>query len=503
MRIRHLPALLCLIVAAGCPGISGDTAPPKMLDLIAALDAPEYAESVPWPEHIALIYRLAQDRPPSETEYHTLATWAREGTIRRSDALSFALANGAQAPSFAQCAAFARGVDIEDFTPSPADRAVATDLAARDTEVFAKSMVEEQAKRLSALPPSGDAPAPQPKAGEAYTVYFGNLHAHSALSDGRGTPEEAYEFARYEGGLDFFALTDHGELLILWPWDNKWQRLLDAADAADDPGAFAALYGFEWSNPVLGHINVLNTRQFTHALENFWLGTMYDWVASRPGAVAHFNHPDDDGASTLGIDFLFLMPWPRARDAFVGIEIINGNSGLDQFFYDTAWYSDLTYLDVGNQNGWHLGPFASQDNHRQDWGTMNQARTAVLATELTRDAITAALRARRFYATEDKNLRLDFRCQGYPMGTGLTGGERVFTVTASDDDGDRFERLRLVRNGRVIEDRPLGGVQVVAEAMTDTATGPAWYYVILTQTDDNDGDGRNDEAVSSPIRFAR
>jgi hypothetical protein len=127
----------------------------------------------------------------------------------------------------------------------------------------------------------------------------------------------------------------------------------------------------------------------------------------------------------------------------------------------------------------------------------------VLATELTRDAVAGALRARRFYATEDKNLRLDLRCQGYPMGTGLTGGERVFTVTASDDDGDRFEHLRLVRNGKVIEDRPLGGVQVVAETLADTATGPAWYYVILTQTDDNDGDGRNDEAVSSPIRFVR
>jgi hypothetical protein len=29
--------------------------------------------------------------------------------------------------------------------------------------------------------------------------------------------------------------------------------------------------------------------------------------------------------------------------------------------------------------------------------------------------------------------------------------------------------------------------------------GKAYYYVIVTQGDDNDGNGRNDEAISSPI----
>jgi hypothetical protein len=41
------------------------------------------------------------------------------------------------------------------------------------------------------------------------SVFFGNLHSHTALSDGSGTPAEAYERARDTAGLDFLAITEH------------------------------------------------------------------------------------------------------------------------------------------------------------------------------------------------------------------------------------------------------------------------------------------------------
>ena len=39
-------------------------------------------------------------------------------------------------------------------------------------------------------------------------VYSGNLHSHTAYSDGTGTPAQVYQFAR-ASGLDFYAITDH------------------------------------------------------------------------------------------------------------------------------------------------------------------------------------------------------------------------------------------------------------------------------------------------------
>jgi len=39
------------------------------------------------------------------------------------------------------------------------------------------------------------------------TVFFGSLHSHTSLSDGSGTPAEAYAHARDVAGLDFLAIT--------------------------------------------------------------------------------------------------------------------------------------------------------------------------------------------------------------------------------------------------------------------------------------------------------
>ena len=93
--------------------------------------------------------------------------------------------------------------------------------------------------------------------------------------------------------LDFFALTDHGELLIIWPWNNKWAKLIAAAQATNLPGEFVSLWGFEWSNPFLGHFNVLNSSDFTHALSTFWLIDFYNWIVARPQSFARFNHPGE------------------------------------------------------------------------------------------------------------------------------------------------------------------------------------------------------------------
>ena len=44
---------------------------------------------------------------------------------------------------------------------------------------------------------------------EDYGLYFGQLHAHTNLSDGTGTVEQAFEHAANVENLDFLALTDH------------------------------------------------------------------------------------------------------------------------------------------------------------------------------------------------------------------------------------------------------------------------------------------------------
>ena len=134
-----------------------------------------------------------------------------------------------------------------------------------------------------------------------------------------------------------------------------------------------------------------------------------------------------------------MKSFPQVVAQMVGIENFNANDSFDKYYYSGSWSSAVySYWDAGNRNGWYLGALGSQDNHDNNWGTKNQFRTAVLATRLTREDIIEAYRRWRFYATEDKDLYLDFRCRGYPMGSRLSGIRRIFEISAWDGYGGVF-----------------------------------------------------------------
>jgi hypothetical protein len=510
MRSRYSILRWCLVLAVVAlplvlvpAGYAGPAQPPDaapvrqaMQRLIDHLDSPSYAHAVSWDEHVVLAYRLAQGRDPTALEFFVLRALRDQIGFTRSAALSVALRGSAAAPTWAQCRDLVQRVGPHNLKADESVTQSAQRLAAVPLWQIAQAL-----KETAPAPPVQPAvalPDTDPElAGVRYNFYFGYLHAHSELSDGTGTALEAYTYARDVGDLDFFALTDHGEFLMLWPWSDGWQKVLDAAQATYQPGSFASLWGFEWSNPLLGHINVVNSADFTDAISSFSLTSLYDWLVARPEAFGLFNHP---GAYDLfGTEFSHLDPYTPAARQMVGIETWNGNDNLDVYYYAGSWDNSYSYWDVGNRKGWVLGAEGGQDNHSADWGTMNSYRTAVLAQDLTREQIIAAYKARRFYATEDSDLVLDLRCAGYPMGSRLPGAPRQFKVTACDRSGDAFQEVRLYRNGSLLQTQAVSGTCFQATFSDTGFTAPAYYYVIVRLAVDHDGNGRNDEAISSPI----
>ncbi|RYJ01850.1 MAG: hypothetical protein EON52_20710, partial [Actinomycetales bacterium] len=111
-----------------------------------------------------------------------------------------------------------------------------------------------------------------------------DLHNHSLLSDGDGDPALAFQSMR-DAGLDVAALTDHatisdnllGDVLagILPPEYTQlggltrsgWAQTKAYADAANLDGTFTAIRGFEWSEPLLGHVNVWFTEHYVDVLQ--------------------------------------------------------------------------------------------------------------------------------------------------------------------------------------------------------------------------------------------
>jgi hypothetical protein len=240
------------------------------------------------------------------------------------------------------------------------------------------------------------------------TLVHADLHNHTILSDGDGDPNLAFESMR-SAGLDVAALTDHTTLFSIGGLSrSEWNRVGSLADAADDPGNYTAIRGFEWSHPLLGHVNVWFTPDFTDLGGALTMGRLYTWIAAS-GGVAGFNHP---GREFLRFDnFAFNA---AARDPMVGMEIFNRG---DDYLFD-GWSSGRTSpLNRCLNAGWRTGLTGVSDEHGTDWGfPEGKGRTGVWVTENTRAQVQAAMRAREFFATRVSGLRLDATADDVRMG---------------------------------------------------------------------------------------
>src|SRR6266540_9713 len=101
--------------------------------------------------------------------------------------------------------------------------------------------------------------------------FWGELHTHSALSDGNGSAEECFAIARSH--LDFWALTDHAldDQVFYIPPDaefykrrppdgpvlnNHWPKIQELCRAYEAPGEFIPFLAYEWTNFRYGNHNV-------------------------------------------------------------------------------------------------------------------------------------------------------------------------------------------------------------------------------------------------------
>ncbi len=254
-----------------------------------------------------------------------------------------------------------------------------------------------------------------------------DLHNHTRLSDGQGDPRRLFGSLR-EAGLDVAAVTDHANLASqlgrpggvplasalhgISPAD--WQLLREIADAGDEHGRFVAIRGFEWSHPLLGHVNVWDSPGFTHPrwpgagdMRRFW-----DWVATPEagGALASFNHPGGRGTVLRFAGFTFREELGRR---LIGLEMFNKSDDY-LLAVDAKGVSPLVQCLAA---GWRPGLLGVTDEHGSDWGHPDRkGRTGLYVDELSRAGVATALQARRCFASRVKGMRLAATLGGVPMG---------------------------------------------------------------------------------------
>jgi uncharacterized repeat protein (TIGR01451 family) len=285
-------------------------------------------------------------------------------------------------------------------------------------------------------------------------IYFGDLHSHSLLSDGWGSPATAYATARARG-LDFFALSDH--CFMLTP--TEWQQMRAEANAATN-AYFVGLPGFEYTH-LKGHINVFGTDSYVHRDDPNYdtLKEFYAWLVSQPTAIGQFNHPLENQWHDWNFDNFAYSP---AADQKMVLQEL---SSASQFF-------------LSLNKGWHLGSVGNSDAHQANWG---ERRMGLVAPALTREAILEALRARRtFFASPNHpGFALVMQANGRWMGSAIpnTGSINLTIYGYDPSPSGQSLRLKLYDNGQLIATTSRSSSKWYTWAPTVPAILGHYYYV--------------------------
>jgi hypothetical protein len=257
-------------------------------------------------------------------------------------------------------------------------------------------------------------------------VVFADLHGHSGLSDGRGTPGGYFAFARRRGGVEVVALTDHD-----WQLDpREWASLVDAADAANAPGEFVALPGLETN--VHGHetaiffdsarLRALGGGASGGAL-TMWRETDFgasaaafvpspvDLIRSLDGAVVTASH------TTLARGMGSPSPRPSELPGEACIEVYSAHGSSEcadceravDSASDDGPTSDLRAHLAVRPELCLLGAGDSHDGRPGDsrWGPWSGGLTGLEVEALTRRGVFDALRAGRTWATTGRRTVLE------------------------------------------------------------------------------------------------
>lgn len=343
-------------------------------------------------------------------------------------------------------------------------------------------------------------------------VYWADLHGHSGLSDGTGTPEDYLAYARDVSGLDVIALTDHDHFGVrfLDQHPELWERIRAATEEAHDPGHFIALLGYEWTSWLYGHRHVLYFQDegaIHSSIDETTTTPEQLWEALEGQDALTFAHHSAGGP--VAVDWSFV-PDPRIEPV---TEIMSVHGSSEAWDSPSRIYSPLRgnfvrdQLDRGLRFGFigsgdshdghpghaHLSPLAgfrrTPPDPRGRRAAVRQGHgglAAIRAGELSRGAVLEALRARDVYATSGPRIWLATSLAGRKMGSDVAaadvaqGAQLVLAVSGTEG----IEYVEVVQRGRPVQRFEADGeLDLLLEvSLTEIEKGD-YIYVRVLQRD--------------------
>ncbi len=341
-----------------------------------------------------------------------------------------------------------------------------------------------------------------------FNVYWGEVHGHTSLSDGQGSLDDYFTAARDEAKLDFCAVTDHdhGGVGRAELWGEKWELTQQKVAEYHQPGTFVTLLGYERDSwPYYANLCLYYREGRGDLVRGVQEGEItrveLEALLARDDILAlpHHTATLSQGANFDALPLELMTPLMEVYSKWGASEYFGNPEPVTQEARGGHW-------QVALERGARMGCLGGSDVHSPHPGLVhhsggnlrydNPGLVAVLAPELSRQAIFEALKTRRCYAASGARILIDFRLDGAVMGEEITlpeeAGRRLWVRVVGEGS---LGQVELLKNSQPYVCQHLdGSAEQVLFTLTDwqAERKTDYYYVRVTQAD-----GRR--AWSSPI----
>ena len=263
-----------------------------------------------------------------------------------------------------------------------------------------------------------------------YNLFWGDIQNHTNISDGNGSIEDFYNYARNIANLDFVALTDHDHSYGRdYLTADIWEKIREFARVHDSDGKFVSFLGWEWTNERRGHKHIIYPGDDAEPYNHTTYPLPSDlWAALEGETALTISHHIAWGFRKVD--------WNFRNDKFHRIVEIYSQHAANEYYLNpldhkvSSGRADGHYVRDALAMGHKLGILASSDGHfgypgngwmwaptALDSTSRATGLTGIYADTLTRESLFEALVDRRVFGTTDHRTIIGFKVNGEWMGT--------------------------------------------------------------------------------------
>jgi hypothetical protein len=302
----------------------------------------------------------------------------------------------------------------------------------------------------------------------SYRLVWADTHVHSVQSpDAEGEVDELVHFARDVAGLDAVTIIDNDYYPHKALTEAEWRRHQAMAAHFTEPGRFVFLPGYEFTY----HRGDLDP-DFNHRCV----------IYPRSGPLLRRIDPESDTdakmlAALSGTDG---MAYPHHCSYALIDPTVEWTIEACSSWRVCLEETDFTLGQL--RSGAKIGFVGSSDTHRLVPG-FGGARTGLWVRELSPEGLFDAYRSRRCLATQGRNVRIDFRAAGEPIGSTVDASGPVELI-AEVGAPIAIEFIELLRDGEVIARIEPDGPSGRLACSDEPAAGEHFYFVRVKLTGD-------------------